>query len=198
MQRDLAHFLDFGSRDFCAAEATGGDNLDSATVVAKATADCLAHRSAVRDSPLQLLRDTFSHELRIQFRLTDFVHVYVYLRVLINLANDPLLFLLQLVDTLSAATDDCAWPSRVKRDANTVRCALDVHAANVAHAKPSLDKSSNLMVAQKKMLVQLLVREPVAIRIADDAKSKPYWMYFLTQRLLLLSFFLGGLRRLFR
>jgi hypothetical protein len=141
----------------------------------------LAHGSSVGNASLKLLGNALSDKLGVQFRLPHFVNVDVHLRVLVLLDNELLQFLGQLIDALAATADNSAGACRVQRYANAIGCALDVHPADIAHAEPCSDELSDGVVAGKKISVSLLVRKPVAIRIADDTESKTDRMYFLTQ-----------------
>jgi hypothetical protein len=135
----------------------------------------------MRNASLELLCDTFRDQLGVQFRLPNFVDIHVYLRILVGPADDSLQILCQFVYAFSASADHSAGSRRVKRNAHAIRCSLDVYAANVAHPESRSYELANLIIANKQRPIRLLVRKPMAIRIANYPKPKSDRMYFLTQ-----------------
>ena len=75
VQRKLALQIPFAARDFGAVQAPGHANFDSLAAEPQRGIDRFAHRTAERHALFQLQRDRFGHQLRVEFRLMNFLNV---------------------------------------------------------------------------------------------------------------------------
>src|SRR5439155_17316824 len=153
LQRELAVQVPLRARDFGAVQPARDADLDAARAETERRLHRLAHRAPEGDAFLELHRDRFGDELRIELRLLDLLDVDE------DLAVGPLLdLLLQLVDFRALAADDDAGPRGVDVDLQLVGCALGFDLRHAGVREALLQR-----LAQRQILVQQL--RVVAIRV---------------------------------
>src|SRR5262249_11586158 len=120
VQRHAALAIPLHARDFGAAETARAVDADAAGAEPHRRLHGALHGAAERDAALELLRDRFGDELRVQFGLTDLDDVDD--DVAVGELGD---LLAQLLDVGALLADHHARPSRVDGDAALLVRALD-------------------------------------------------------------------------
>src|SRR5207237_1195783 len=159
-------------------QASADDDFDTLRAARHRPRHRLLDRAAERHTPLQLLRDAASHEIRIQFRLADLVDVDAY-----PLARRLLQLRAQLIDVRAAPSDHDAGLRRVDHDRQLVRVPVDINLRDARVDAPPARLHDPL--ADGDVLVQqffvVLVCEPLALPVVDDTDAKPCRVDFVTQ-----------------
>src|SRR5262249_28063397 len=133
------------------------------------------HHATERNAALQLLRDVFGDELRIDFRLADFDDVQMdFIRShLLNVA-------LQLLNVRALLADDDTRTRRMDRDAALLVRTLDDHAGNARGLQLVREVLADLDVFLQKLAVILLAGIPAGIPRAVDAEAQARRVNLLT------------------
>ena len=153
LQRQLAVQIPLRPRDFSAVQTSRDAHLDAARAEAQRRLHRLAHRAAKRNALLELHRDRFGNQLRVELGLLDLLDVDE------DLAVRALLdFLLQLVDFRPLAADDDAGARCVDVDLQAVDGALGLDLRDAGVREALLQA-----LAQRQILVQQL--RVIAVRV---------------------------------
>src|SRR5215470_5809567 len=121
MQRQPALEVPLRARDLGSVQPARHSHLDPLRAKPLRVLDRPPHRTAKRDSFLELLRDLFGLKLCVQLGLVDLLYIYV------DLAAGSLFDLaLELVDLRALSADDDSRPRSVDDDLELVGRSLDV------------------------------------------------------------------------
>src|SRR5690606_10995594 len=115
VQRHAAFAVPLGTSDLDAVQAAGGHDLDALGAQAHGVLHGAFHGAAEHDALFELLGDRVGDELRVGFRLADFLDVDVH-----GHAHQALQVGLQRFDVLAAAADHHARAGRVHSDAGVL------------------------------------------------------------------------------
>src|SRR5688572_23973975 len=175
VQRHATFAVPLRTRDLGAVEAAGDVDLDAQRAQAHRVADGALHRAAEHDAALELLRDRFGHQLRVEFRLADFGDVDVR-----RDAHQVTDFLAQLLDVLATLADHHARAGGVDRDARVVGRTLDQDLRDAGLRELLAQHVADLEVGDQVLGVLLLAGEPLGIPVLGDAQADAGRMNFMT------------------
>src|SRR5262249_54782465 len=178
LQRELPVQVPLGARDLGAVQPARDADLDPARAEAERGLHGLPHRAAERHALLELHRDRFRDELRVQLGLLDLLDVDE------DLAVGPLLdLLLQLVDLGPLAPDDDARARGVDVDLQLVGGALDLDLRDAGVREALLQAVAQLEVLVQQLRV-VLVGEPPRAPGLVEPEPEAVRMNFLTHYIL--------------
>jgi len=178
MKRDLPYLVAFAPGDFRASQSSRDLDLDAAAVHTHSAGHRLPHGPTMADALLELHADVLRNELCVEFRLPDLCDVDLHDAGRVFLPNLVVEDIRQLVDTLTASTDDRAGSCGEDVDLHSVCRALDLDSRDVSKAHATLDELECGGPATERR-VALLVVVPVAIEATNDSNAKSYWVNFL-------------------
>src|SRR4029077_8206890 len=180
VQRHAALAIPLHARDFGTAETAGAIDADAAGAEPHGRLHGALHGAAESDAALELLRDRFSDELRIEFGLADFDDVDHDIAVgeLGDMAA-------QLLDVGALLADHHARTRRVNGDAALLVRALDDDFRHRRLLELLQQHFADFHVLVQERAVARLAGIPARIPSAVDAKPKPDWIDLLTHVALL-------------
>ncbi len=135
------------------------------------------HGTAEHDPLFQLLRDRVGDQLRIGFRLADFLDVDVH-----GHAHQTLQIGLQAFDVLAALADNDTGTRRVHRDAGVLGRTFDDHATDGSALELLLQVLANANVLGEHAAESLVVSVPTRGPVTGNRKAEPSGVNFLTHR----------------
>src|SRR5262249_2376585 len=126
----------------------------------------------------ELLCDVLGNQRGIEFRLTDFddIELHFILGELGEVFTD-------ILDVGTLLTDDDARASSVDGDVRLLAGAFDHDSTNTSRGQRGLDVFADLEILMQAACVVALAREPTRVPSAVNAKTKAYWIDFLTHGL---------------
>src|SRR5581483_7778446 len=184
VQRDAALRVLLGAAHLCAAEPAGALNLHAGRAGADRRRERALHRTAERDTVLELLGDRLRDELRVEFRPLDLVDVDV--DVLGGHRVDLLAKRIHL-DAGLADHDPGAGGIDVDRDPLLVLPDQDVRQPRVRQLLQ--DVLPDPQILEQRGREVLLAHHPVRLPVVDDADAQPAGMNLLTHYAVTAFFF---------
>src|ERR1700716_1909907 len=179
VQRHAAFAIPFHARDFGAAEPARAVDTNALGAKTHRRLHRALHGAAERDAALELLRDRFGDQGRVEFGLADFDDVDD--DVGIGDLGDPLA---QLVDVGALLADHDARTRRVDRDAALLVRTLDHDARDRRLLELLVQDLADLDVLVQQLAVLVLAGEPARIPGPVDAETQPDRIDLLTLRIL--------------
>jgi hypothetical protein len=125
MQRDFALAILLAAGHLRSGQTAGTHHADAAHAQFHGAQHGLAHGALIGDTLLDLLRNGFGHQLRVDVGVADLLNADMDL-----LFGQFLQFGPQVVHALAAAPDDDAGLGRMQRDFDAVAGALDLDAGD--------------------------------------------------------------------
>src|SRR5580704_6350648 len=180
VQRHAAFAIPLHPCDFGAAEPAGAVDTDAAGAKPHRRLHGALHRAAKGDAALELLRDRFGDQLRVELRFTYFQDVDH--NITISQRRDPAA---QLLDIGALLADDDARAGRMDGDTAFLVRALDDDLGNRGLLELFHQRLADFHVLVQQRAVARLAGIPPRVPGAVDAEPKPDWIDFLTHRLLL-------------
>ena len=180
MQRHAAFAIPFHARDFGAAETARAVDTDAFGAEAHGRLHGALHGAAERNAALELLRDQFGDQLRVEFRLADFDDVDD--DVAVGQLGDRLA---QLLDVGALLADHHARTRRVNGDAALLVRALDDDLGDRGLLELLHELGADLDVFMQQRAVFGLAGEPARVPGAVDPETQPDRIDFLTHDMLL-------------
>src|SRR3990170_2078872 len=170
--------MPFAAGDLGSVQPARNADLDSLATKAHGGIHGFADGPAKGNALLQLQRDGFRHQLRIQLGLVDLLNVQVHL------APGSLLQIgLQLVNLRALTPDDDAGPGRADTDAQFVRHTVDLDGRDARRAQPFLEVALQLEILMEPLAIiplgkpprlpRLVVTEPESIGMNLLSHSSP-------------------------
>src|SRR5690606_24599575 len=186
MQRNAPFAIPLRARDLGTVQATGDAHFHAERTTAHRVGHRALHCPAEHHSALELLRDTFGNQLRVELRLTNLrdVDTHVRDRHAYHLRH----LRAELFDVFALLADHDAWASSMNRDVHLARRALDVDAAHGRLGKLLLQKLAHLEVRVHVRRKILRRRVPLRGPLARNAEANSDWIDFLTHNYSLRSF----------
>jgi hypothetical protein len=175
VQRHAAFAVPLRTRDFSAIQAPRHVDFDPERTQAHGIAHGALHRAAEHDAALELLRDAFRYQLRVEFGLAHFGHV--------DVGRNPHHrgdFLAQALDVLALLADHHARAGGMDRDAGVLGRTLDLDAAHAGLRQLGPEQLAHLEIRQQVVGEILLAREPLRVPVLGDAKADTGGMNFVT------------------
>ena len=167
MQRHAALAIPLHARDLGAAEASRAIDADAARAEPHRRLHRALHGAAERDATLELLRDRFGHELRIQFRFTDLDDIDHHIR-LRERGNLPAKFF----DVGALLADDHAWTGGLNRDPTLLVRALDHDLRHRRLLEILHQLFADLHIFMQQLPVLFLAGVPARVPRAIDAEPQ--------------------------
>src|SRR5215471_6162717 len=166
MQRKASLQIPLRPRDFIPVQTSADANLDSLATEPQRRIYRLAHGAPETHAFLQLQRNRFRHQLRVEFGLMDFLDIDEN----VFAAGALLQLRFQLVDFRTLAPDDDPRPRRLDDDAQLVAGTLDLNCADASRLELLFQ-----LILQLHILVQLFVVVPLSkpARLPRLGKPKP-------------------------
>src|SRR5690606_18411430 len=155
VQGHTAFAVPLGTGDLDAVQTARGHDLDALGAQAHGVLHGALHGAAEHDALFELLGDRVGDQLRVGFRLADFLDVDVH-----GHAHQALQVGLQRFDVLAATADHHARTSRVHGDARGLGGALDDDAAHGSGFQFLLHVFTNADGFGEHAAVELVVRIP--------------------------------------
>src|SRR5262249_30211760 len=175
VQRHAALAIPFHACDFGAAEPAGAVDADAAGAEPDRRLHGALHGTAERDAALELLRDRFGDQLRIELGFADFDDVDHDIAV--GQLRD---LLAQLLDVGALLADDDAGARGMDGDAALLVRALDDDLRHRGLLQFLEQRLADLHVFMEERAVGGLAGIPPRVPGAVDAKPKPDRIDFLT------------------
>src|SRR5579872_1196527 len=175
VQRDAALAVPFETRDFRAAQAARAIDADALGAETHRRLHRALHRSAEGHPALELLRDRFGDQRRIDFRLTDLDDVDRHFRVR-QLGR----LLAQFLNVGALLADDHAGASGVDVDARLLVRTLDDDLRDRRLLEALRQRLPDLDVLVQELAVFALAGVPARIPGAVDAEAEPDRIDFLS------------------
>src|SRR5690606_24178311 len=168
-------------RDLGPAEAARALDLDALRARADRRLDGPLHRAAEGDPLPELVGDVLGHQVGVDLRPLDLLHVHGDLGV-----REQGELVAELVDLRAALADDHTGPGRVQRDHDLARLALDVHAGErrVRQAATQVLPDRLVLVEEAR---EVPLRVPARGPVPDDAESEPGRVSLLSHQASLVS-----------
>src|SRR6201989_749648 len=174
--------IPFHARDFRAAEAARTVDTNAFGTQAHRRLHRALHGAAECDAALELLRDRFGDQGRVEFRLADFDDVDDDVG-----GSDVGHLLAQLVDVGALLADHDTRTRRVDRHAALLVRTLDHDTGDGRLLQLLVQKLADPHVFMQQLAVFVLACEPTGIPRAVDTKTQSDWIDLLTHRILLRS-----------
>src|SRR5581483_2902783 len=179
VERHAAFAIPLHARDFGAAETAGAVDADALGAEPHCRLNGALHGAAEGDAALELLRDRFGDQLRVELRLADFQDVDDHVAVR-HLSDD----LTQLLDVGALLADHHARPRRIDRHAALLVRALDHDLRHRCLLELLHQLFADLDVLVQQRAVLGLAGVPPRIPGAVDADAQPDRIDLLTHRTL--------------
>src|SRR5580692_5520397 len=180
VQRHAAFAIPLHPCDFGTAEPAGAVDADAASAKPHRRLHGALHRAAKGDAALELLRDRFGDQLRVELRFTYFHDVDH--NITISQRRDPAA---QLLDVGALLADDDARAGRMDGDAAFLVRALDDDLRHRGLLELFHQRLADFHVLVQQRAVARLAGIPPRVPGAVDAEPKPDRIDFLTHGLLL-------------
>src|SRR5579864_4075480 len=178
VQRHAAFTVPLHARDFGAAEAPRAVDADAFGAQTHRRLNGALHGATERDAALELLRDRFGNQRRIEFGLADFDDVDDDVG-----SRDVGDLLAQLVDVGALLADHDARTRRVDRHAALLVRPLDHDLGDRRLLELLVQDLTDLDVLVQQLAVLVLAGKPARIPGPVDAETKPDRIDFLTHRI---------------
>src|SRR3984957_14307557 len=182
VQRHAAFAIPLHSRDFGAAQTARAVDADALGAQTHRRLHRALHGAAERDAALELLRDRFGNQGRIEFGLADFDDVDDNVG-----SRDVGHALAQLVDVGALLADHDAGTRRVNRHAALLVRTLDHDPGDGRLLQFLVQDLADFDILVQELAIFGLACEPTGIPRPVDAKTQPDWIDLLTHRILLRS-----------
>src|SRR6185295_13952763 len=184
VQRNAAFAIPLGAGDFRAVQSAGDAHLDAERADAHRVRHGALHRAAEHHAALELLRDAFGDQLRVELGLADLgdVDAHVGDRHLHHLRD----LATQLLDVLALLADHDARTRRVDRDVDLARRALDLDAADRGFDQALLQERTHQVIGVDVRREILGRRIPLRRPVAGDTETNANRIDFLAHKLLAL------------
>src|SRR6516162_11171536 len=180
VQRHAALAIPFHACDFGAAEPPRAIDADAAGAKPHRRLHGTLHRPPEGDTTLELLRDRFGDELRVEFGLADFHDVDDHIAV--SQRRD---FPAQLLDVGALFADHHAGPRRMDGDAAFLVRPLDDDLRHRGLLQFRHQRLADFHVLVQQRAIARFAGIPARIPGAVDAETKPDRIDLLTHRVLL-------------
>ena len=175
MQRHATFVIHLRACDFGTAQPACDAHLDSLRPKSHRVLDDPPHGPAVLHATFELLCHVLRDEIRIRFRLANFLHVHVH-----RYAHDLCQFVPQPFDILAFLADNDARSRGVNGHARGLRWPLYVDPADRSLRQTLAEVLANLQVVQQVFGIRFLLRIPDRTVLCDDAEPQSCWTNLLT------------------
>src|SRR5258705_6095688 len=175
VQRHAAFAVPLRARDLDAVQAARAHDRDALRTQPHRIGDRALHRATVHDALLQLLREPVRNQLRVEFRLADFLDVDVHGHM-----QQFLQLRLQRFDVLALLANDDTGARAEYGDLGVLRGALDDDFADRRVRKLLLQEVPDLDVFLQHAREILAVRIPLRRPVAQHREAESDRMYFLS------------------
>src|SRR3954449_7593160 len=179
VQRHAAFAIPFHARDFRAAEAARAVDTDAFGAKTHRRLHRALHGAAERNAALELLRDGFGDQGRVQFRLADFDDVDDDVG-----SSDVGNLLAQLVDVGALLADHDAGARRMDRHPALLVRTLDHDPGDGCLLQFLVQHLADFDVLVQQLSVFVLAGVPTGIPRPVDAETQSDWIDLLTHRYL--------------
>ena len=173
MQRHAAFAIPFHARDFSAAQTAGAIDPNAKRAKPHRGLHRALHGTTESHATFQLLRDAFSNQHGIDFRLADFDDVERHFGT-----RHLLQILAQHFDIRALLADDNTGAGSMNGHARLLRRAFNHHAAHAGALQAITQLFTQLEIFMQHLGI-IRGSEPAAIPSAMNAKPKPDGIDFL-------------------
>src|SRR3954467_552220 len=177
VQGNATFAIPFHPRDFGAAETARAVDTNAFGAEPHRGLHRPLHGAAERDAALELLRDRFGNQRRIELGLADFNDVDDHVG-----SGDIGNPLAQLVDVGALLSDHDPGTGRMDGDAALLVRTLDDYPGDGRLLELLVQDLADLDILMQQLAVFVLAGEPTGIPRPVDAETQPDWIDLLTHR----------------
>src|SRR5689334_4949279 len=182
VQRHATFAIPLRPRDLGAVQTTRHAHLDALGTDAHRVRDGTTHGAPELHAALELLRDAFGHQQRVELGFANLGNVQAH--VLQRHAEQLRDFTAQLLDVLALLADHDARPRRMNRDIGLLRLALDMDAADRRFLELLAQEFADAVILFHVVREHLRIRIPLRRPLFRDPEANADRMNLLTHRLL--------------